>query len=315
MNRARRATSSRARRGWTAPRPVALALLVGLSAPDAAQATDLPWLPPGGSCTVTVELAEASAETFLAVPDSLELGFGALDREVRSARVTFALGDSWALDGVAGDVDVTAPVLGQSAGGSEPGVGLIWRPVNEQVTPGAPSVALRVGWRGAGDYPADRVHAPGPGTAGYGVSVAVGKVFREALSFSAIAGGRGYADGVPAALSLKVSAALLSQPATLQRILGGMEGGLIFRLSYEREIATGALDVADPYLPSLEGDEFASLAREFTRGAVGAAVAAGAMEVAAEAFRYLDGRNVGSYEGVLVRLTLKADLVTLLGLL
>ena len=39
------------------------------------------------------------------------------------------------------------------------------------------------------------------------------------------------------------------------------------------------------------------------------------MEIAAEAFRYLDGRNVGSFEGATVRLTLKADLLTLLRVL
>ena len=305
-------------RAWPALRYRAVTLAATLLAAATAVpaiATELPWLPPRASATLKLEASQAAADAFLVAGTSAELTHGTLDTEVRSIRVTYGLGDSWAIDGGTGTVDASAPALDQVAGGSGPEVGLIWRPVNEQVTPGAPSVALRVGWMGAGDYPADLVHAPGPASGGYAISAAVGKVFREALSFSASFGGRLYAEPVPAVLSARVSAALLSQPQTLQRILGGMEGGMIFRASYRRDFSTGDLDVADPYLPDLDDDRFPELAREFTRASLGVAVAAGPMEIAAEGFRYLGGRNVAELNGVTVGVTLKADLLTLLGLL
>ena len=153
---------------------------------------------------------------------------------------------------------------------------------------------------------------PAPAAPAIAGSVAVGKVFREALSLSASLEGRSYTENIPTALSVGASAALLSQPATLEKILGGMEGGLIFRASYRREISTGDVSVTDPYQ---DDGEFPLLAREYSRAAIGAALAAGAMEIAAEGYRYLGGSNVPSFTGVRMRLTVKADLMTLLRLL
>lgn len=295
-------------------RLVGVLLLCSCASP--ALATDLPWLPPRGSATLAVELTEASAENFHGGKEATELTFGAIDQEIRSARLTLAIGRNWAIDGTIGDVLAQASdPLGSLNGANDSGLGLIWRPVNEQVNPAAPSIAFRVGWIGAGDYPADRVHAHGPAGNGTAVSLAIGKVFREALSFSATLGGRMYAEPVPAVVTMGVSAALLSQPATLSRILGGMEGGMIFRATYRREFPTGDIDIVDPYQPMLDDAGFPEVARGFSRGALGVAIAAGPMELAAEAFRYLAGRNVPQYQGVTVRVTLKADLLTLLGLL
>ena len=289
--------------------------LLGAMATVPAQATDLPWLPPRGSATLSIEATEATAATFLLEAEPLELDFGEIDWQVQSARLTYAIGHDWAIDGSFGEVAAEAPLLGQSIGSADYDIGLIWRPVNEQASPGAPSVAVRFGWIGAGDYDAERVHAPGAGETGYGATLAIGKVFREALSFSATLGGRFHAEPIPSVMSVGVTAALLSQPATLERILGGMEGGVIFRASYRTEISTGDKNLADLYEPSPAAPELPELAREFSRAGLGVAVAAGPMEIAAEAFRYLDGRNVGSFEGVTVRLTLKADLLTLLRVL
>ena len=280
-----------------------------------AAATDLPWLPPRASATLSVQFGEASAEGFYGAEEETELSFGAIDTEAATVNLTYALTDNLAIDLGTGEEAGGAEVLGRRSGDTGYRAGVIWRIVNEQVSPGAPSVAVRAGWLGEGSYDAERVHAPGPGVGGYDASVSIGKVFREALSFSASLGGRIYADPVPAVMTMEVSAALLSQPATLERILGGMEGGVILRASYRREISTGDLDVQDPYLPKLESDRFPELAREYSRGAVGVAVAVGAVEVAAEGFRYLGGRNVGNFTGAMARVTLKADLLTLLRVL
>lgn len=279
------------------------------------RAADLPWLPPRGSATLAFELGEASAEGFHGGVDEVELSFGAIETEVKSLRITYSLTDNFAIDASTGEETGSAPVLGTLGGGTGEGVGLIWRPINEQVSPGAPSVALRVGWQGEGSYDPRVVHAPGPGASGYSASISIGKVFREALSFSASLGGRLHPDPIPAVVSAEVAAALLSQPATLERILGGMEGGVILRMSYRREFSTGDLDVTDPYVPELERTQFPELAREYSRGTIGLSLAAGPMEVTAEGFRYMGGRNVGNFTGAVVRMTLKADLATLLGLL
>lgn len=298
------------------PRPdrarrAVIALLGAVVAVPAA--AELPWLPPKGSLTLAIEVEEASAETFYTADEDVKLVQGGISAQANRVTATFSLSDHWAIDGSVGNVDVTAPLLGESAGTGETRLGLNWRLLDEQVVPG-PSIALRLGWIGAGDYPSDRVHAPGPGSGGYAVSIAIGKVFREALSFSATVGGRSYEDPVPAVISTKVSAALLSQPATLERILGGMEGGVILRGTYQWDISTGDLDLADPYPPfDIKTSEFPELGREFSRGAVAIAVAAGPVEVAAEAFQYTGGRNVGANKGVAVRITANADLATLLG--
>ncbi len=297
-------------RAWAARVFLAACLLPTVSA----TAADLPWLPPRASGTVAVELGEASAESFHVGTEEVELEAGAIETEVQSFRLTYSLSDNFAIDASLGQETGKARALGTVEGETGFGVGLIWRPVNEQFSPGAPSVALRVGWFGEGGYDAEQVHAPGPGTGGYDASVSIGRVFREALSLSASFGGRVYEDPIPAVVSAEVSAALLSQPASLDRILGGMEGGVILRASYRREFSTGDHDVADPYRRDLAG-RFPELAREYARGAVGMAVAAGPMEVAAEAFRYMGGRNVGNFTGATARITLKADLRTLLGLL
>ena len=286
-----------------------------LAAALPAVATELPWLPPRGSGTLALELGEAAADTFYTTGEAAELTFGGIETETERLTITYALGDAWAVDASFGNDSAFADQLGQSAGRGETGAGIIWRPVNEQFSPAAPSVALRVGWIGAGDYPANRVIAPGPGAGGYAASIAVGKVFREALSLSASLGSRMYEEPVPGVISARVSAALLSQPATLERLLGGLEGGIIFRATYRRDFLADGLDIDDPYLPDLDPERFDELAREFSRGALGIAVAAGAMEIAAETYRYMGGRNVGAFSGMSVRLTLKADLLTLLGLL
>ncbi|MYB38072.1 MAG: hypothetical protein F4Y26_12000 [Gammaproteobacteria bacterium] len=278
-------------------------------------AADLPWLPPPATATVAFGFGEASAEGFYGGTEEVELSFGAIDTEVASLRVTYSLTDNLAVDAGMGEETGQAQVLGSVNGETGALAGLIWRLVNEQVSPGAPSVALRVGWLGEGSYNAERVHARGPGVGGYDASISIGKVFREALSFSATLGGRMHEDPIPAVMTAEVTAALLMQPATLDRILGGMEGGVILRASYRREFSTGDLDIADPYTPKLRPSEFPELAREYSRGGVGMAIAAGALEVSAEAFRYMGGRNVGNFTGVAARATLKADLATLLGLL
>lgn len=295
--------------------PAALLAAAALLSGAPALATDLPWLPPRGSATLAIELDDAAAGTFLTETESAELEHGDVEREVRAARLTFSFGRNWAIDGRLGEVATNAEVLRRSAGETDYDVGLIWRPVNEQVSPAAPSIALRIGWIGAGGYDPERVHAPGPGSTGVAAAVAVGKVFREALSLSASLASRTYTDNIPAVLSLGASAALLSQPAALEKVLGGMEGGLIFRASYRRDISSGDLNVTGPYDELPENGRFQDLARESSRGALGVALAAGPVEVAAEAYRYLGGRNVPSFDGMRIRLTVKADLLTLLGLL
>jgi len=101
---------------------VAVALAAAAAVPAAA--ADLPWLPPRASATLALEMREASAESFHAGDEEVELSFGAIETELKSLRLTYSLTDSLAIDASAGEEVGGAPVLGTVDGENGLGVGL-----------------------------------------------------------------------------------------------------------------------------------------------------------------------------------------------
>lgn len=261
-----------------------LPLALFLSLP--AWADGSPWLPVPKSGSLNLSYVTESTKKYYRGKTRGNFGGQKLDQDTLWLAGNYGLTDSLALDIQVGRADVSAkaPALPDKDGFADVNLGVTWRFVDEDVSLGAPSVALRVGATIASGYDTDVPTAIGDNASGVEASLIVGKILGGRFALSGEIGHRTRDNKVPDETFLNAKAFLVVSPQ------------LILNAQYHNTMAGGSLDIGGPgFNPS----RFPETSEDIERIGFGAMFnATPQLGFGLNWFTVIDGRNTADFDAV-----------------
>ena len=266
---------------------ILLPLIVFLSI--SAWADGSPWLPVSKSGSLNLSYVSESSEKFYRGKARSKLPFSEIDQETFFLSADYGLTDSLAIDLEVGLADVSGKVPSPPGppdkdGTTDVNFGLTWRIVDEDISLGAPSVALRVGATIAGNYGTGVPTAIGDEASGVEASLIVGRIMGGRFALSGEVGYRTRDNRVPDEAFLNAAAFLMATER------------LILNFQYHNTMAGGSLDIGDPgFTPR----RFPETSEDIERIGFGATFnISSRLGFGVNWFTIIDGRNTADFDSI-----------------
>lgn len=265
-----------------------LPLILLLSTPTWA-ADGSPWLPVPKSGSLNLSYVSESAKKFYRGKARTNLPFQKIDQDTIWLSANYGLTDSLALDVQLGHADVSGkapspPGPPDRDGLADVNFGVTWRMVDEDISLGAPSVAVRVGATIAGDYDVGLPTDIGDDASGVEASLIVGKIIGGRFALSGEIGRRTRDNKVPDETFLNAKAFLVVSPQ------------LILNAQYHNTMAGGSLDIGDP---GFNFGRFPETTEDIERVGLGATFnATSQLGFGLNWFTIVDGRNTADFDAI-----------------
>ena len=249
-----------------------------------------PWLPVSKSGSLNLSYISESSKKFYRGKVRSNLPFLKIEQETFLLSADYGLTDSLAIDLEVGLAEVSGkapspPGPPDREGTTDVNLGLTWRIVDEDISFGAPSVALRVGATIAGDYGTGVPTAIGDEASGVEASLIVGKFMGGRFALSGEIGHRTRDNGVPDETFLNATAFLVVIPRRL-----------VLNAQYHNTMAGGSLDIGDP---GFNPGRFPETSEDTERLGFGATFNANSrLGFGLNWFMVTDGRNTADFDTI-----------------